>query len=163
MENDRDTPDSDQLSRIEKALTNLDTPLQGVVDELRRVDSRSQSARQAAIVGIVGMCVGLAVAIGALWYGLDARATAQDIIAARSEARIGACESANLQLAGTREAIAGVFLVFAHPDASGALPQPEQDLFDTIRTRVDSLLPDRDCSPAGIAAFYDHPASESHG
>lgn len=151
------TPDAAQLGRIEQALTNLDNPLQALVTELRRVDARSQAARQASIIGIIGMCVGLAVAIGALWYGLDARATADDIIAARTEARVTACISANQQLAGTREAIAGVFLIFGHPDATGQLPAEEQVVYDHIREQVGTLLPDRDCSPEGISAFYDHP------
>lgn len=156
----RDTPSEgalpDQFTRIEEALKGIDTPLKELVAELRRVDSRSRAARTWSAVGVIVGCVGVAVGIGAMWYGLDARATAEDIIAARTEARVSACIAGNQQLAGTREAIAGVFLIFGHPDASGHLPPPEQEVFDHIREQVGNLLPDRDCSPEGIAAFYDH-------
>lgn len=144
-----------QLTRIEATLNNLVAQLTSVNGELRRVDQRTTSAKKAAAVGVIVGAVGVSVAIGALSYGLDARATAKDIVAARSEARVSSCVQQNITTERQRSALVGALLTFV--PAGQTLTPSQQTAVDRYSAEVQRQLPFRDCTPTGIDAYLSAP------
>lgn len=146
-----------QLSRIEATLNTIDTKLGSLTSELRRVDGRTTAAKRAAVIGVIVGAVGVSIGIGALTYGLDARATARDIVDARSEARVTACKNDNVRADGQRKAFHLSILTLV---PLGPLTPDQQKALDRYDAAVAVAVPFRDCSPQAIEAYYQAPPAD---
>lgn len=147
-----------QLTRIEAVLTALNTRTSSLLGELRRIDQRTTSAKRAAAVGVIVGAVSVSVAIGALAYGLDARATAQDIVEARREALTSGCIQANITTDRERSALVSALVALVPPGQ--ALTPTQQATVDRYRAEVIGRLPYRDCTQAGIDEYLSHPPGD---
>lgn len=146
-----------EIRKLTDSTTALERVLVEFTTELKHASADSSWAKKMVKISSTGMVLALIAAGFGIAYGVDARATAQDIIDVRAETRIAACVQDNKAIEGQRIAISGVFLVFAHPNADGSLTPTELDIYTKIEQRVETLLPFRDCSPEGITAYYAEP------
>lgn len=132
----------------------IDTLTVVLTEHRKELTSAKNVARTGVFVGIFGIML----AVLGVVVGFDGRDVAHDIVSNRTEARISSCIQTNVGIAGNREALISSILVFAQ-DPSHLNPQ-EQAIADAYRTVVESKLPYRDCSPAGIEIYYEDPPSD---
>lgn len=145
------TNPSEEYQRFEETVDTLNKVL---VSHRAELNKAKNVARSGVVVGIIGIIVGL---IGGA-VGFDGRSRAQDIVAARNEARISGCIQSNVATQGSREALASSILVFA--DDPNHLTPKEQIIADAYRSRVEHALPYRDCSPEGLDRYFDNPPAD---
>lgn len=123
------------------------------------------SANRRSKYAIIGMIVGIAVAVIATMYAANARELSTDVrglqnaaAADTTQARTSACIQFNAQRAEIREAIKSSLFALVPPNVT---PTPAQlATFDIYNRSVDAGLPYRDCSPAGLAAYFKSPPSD---
>lgn len=149
-----------EIGKLTDVAVNLNEAMAELTGELKAARDDSSWAKRVANVSVAVAVVAVIAAVLGVAYGHEARATANDVASARNEARVSACVQANVSTVGQRSAISGVFLVFAHPDANGALPEAEQAVFAEIEGRVATLLPFRDCTSEGIDLYYATPPAD---
>lgn len=125
-------------------------------------DRRSRWARTVSVVGICVGILGVAVGIGGALFGMSAQTTADDVGQARRDNLISGCVQQNLTTQRTREAlVAGVsVLTNLNPNRTPDEQAAVDEFVRRYTTQVEGALPYRDCSPAGIATYYDHPPAD---
>lgn len=139
--------------------------LQRTVEACERLDKSLTDTREALTRRIVraslAVALALLAALGAVVIGARARATANDLSefvsdveADRAAARVSSCVQANATTESQRAAMVGALRALAPP---GSLSPSGQAALDKYEDEVDARLPYRDCSPAGIAAFFKDP------
>jgi len=138
--------------------------MEGLKVQLAGANKRSAAAKNVAMIGIVAAVVGLAIGAGGLVYADKAQDTADDVAriqderrAEQAESRIASCIQQNVNTERTRKAlIDGVSIL-----ANGGEASPRAEEFvAAYTTRVERALGYRDCTPAGIAAYFDKPPGD---
>lgn len=139
--------------------------LQRTVDACDRLDKSLTATRVALTRKIVraSLAVGIALlaALGAVVIGARAQATSDDLSsfvslveADRAAARVSSCIQANATTESQRAAMVGALRALA---PLGTLSPAAQESLDKYEHEVEARLPYRDCSPAGLAAFFKDP------
>lgn len=152
----------DELHQLVDKLDELSRDIAAHKAALAVADRRSRWARTAALVGILVGVLGVAVGIGGAIFGVNAQATADDIARERTDARAGACVQANVTTQRTRDAlIAGVSVIdVPDPNRSPDRQQAIDRFIANYTAHIEAALPYRDCSAAGIAAYFTHPPAD---
>jgi hypothetical protein len=142
--------------------------LQRTVDACDRLDKSLRDTRDALHRKIIrasaAVAIALLAALGAVIIGARARTTASDLssfVSAteidRAQARVSACVQANVLTERQRTAMVSGLRAIAPP---GTLSATSQAALDKYATEVEAQLPYRDCSPAGIVAYYKNPPDD---
>ena len=149
----------DELHTLVDTLDDVEKEMTGLRIALATTDRRSRWSRSVAVVGVVAGIIGGAVGIGGVVVGASAQATADDLATTRTEAQVSACVQDNLATRRTRDALIAGVSVLAQPSPTrGPNEQASVDRFVVEYTRhISNALPFRDCSPGGIASYYEHP------
>lgn len=123
-----------------------------------RADRRSKA-------GIIFGIIGVTVAIIATIYAISARDTSRDVkelneavIADRADARVAACVQYNVQRDEVRRAVKDALVALAPP--SQPLTPAQREVVDRYAAEVDAKLPYRDCTPAGLDAYFKNPPTD---
>lgn len=147
-----------------RSLGEATAEMEGLKVQLAGANRRSAAAKNVAVIGIVAAVVGLAIGAGGLVYADKAQDTADDVAriqderrAEQADARVSSCIQQNVTTERTRKAlIDGVSIL-----ANGGEASPRAEEFVAAYTaRVERALGYRDCTPAGIAAYFDKPPGD---
>jgi len=141
--------------------------MEGLKVQLAGANRRSAAAKNVAVIGIVAAVVGLAIGAGGLVYADKAQDTADDVAriqderrAEQADARVSSCIQQNVTTQRTRNAlISGVSVLAPGDGEDGASPRV-REFIAGYTARVEKALPYRDCSPEGIAAYFDKPPGD---
>lgn len=161
-------PTYDQIERLGKK---LDDTIVLVQEQLMPLVSESnRRSKTAKWIAVVGICVGIVGGLTA-FYARDAANTNQraidDIEAQRTESRKIVCDNFNDQLDTTATAVVNVaaraiLALVPGADSPDDLTADQHTAYDAYRTAAATeaavtLGPlRRDCTPEGIAAFYEN-------
>lgn len=144
--------DPAQVERLIGTIDHLSDDLDAHKVALIGTDKRSRAARLAAIVGIVVAVIGITVGATGIIYGVKRNDE-------RSAQIIAACSQSNAQRAEIRDAMKLALASLAPP----TLTEQQRASLDTYNKSVDLRLPYRDCSPAGIDAYFKSPPKDPAG
>lgn len=137
--------------RLAQTAQQLTEALDRLVDQLAAVRRRTVYGSVGLLVGFIGIIVGVIGYVDAR----DAQDTANDIVAARDEARVAACQQDTRRVEGLYGAFHLSILTLVPP---GQPLSPEQEaLLARYDEAVLQALPLRDCSPQGIDVYYSTP------
>lgn len=138
--------------------------LQKVADACDRLDlalrTHAKKLGRLALLAVISLGIaGVGLIVGGI--GVKAAAEANDnaeqIEADRAQALSSGCIQYNVQRAQTRAALKLSLRALAPP---GDLTPAQQAALDGYGRAVDEQLPFRDCSPAGIDAYYREPPKD---
>lgn len=149
----------DKVDELTGEMRNHEAELRLVDEELRVTRKRIKRAQKVATIGVVVGIIGVVVGIGGGIFGISAQTTADDLAESRRETQVSSCRQANETTKRTRDAlIAGVSVLTAPNPTRTPNDQAAIDRFIVEYQRhVDGALPFRDCSTAGIKAYYANP------
>lgn len=116
-----------------------------------RADRRSKA-------GIIFGIIGVSVAVVATIYAIDARDLQQEYERDQANNRVSACIQFNAQRNEIRQALKDALIALAPPDRP--LTPTQQATVDRYAAEVDLKLPYRDCSPAGLEAYFKAPPAD---
>lgn len=170
------TPDPPDLRRVIDAIDGLSDGLEDAKGRLQSTDDTLRTTNRklattneelakagkrswwSLVAGGIGILVGI---IGVI-YGVNAKATTDDINDSRRESRVGSCVQANANTKATREAlVAGVaVLALPNPERGMDAQQRLDEFVANYSKAVEAKLPYRDCSEAGITRFFEHPPAD---
>lgn len=160
--------DPAQVERLIGTIDHLSDDLEDHKEVLVAADKRSRYARRAAIIGIVAGIVGVGVGVWGISVGARAQNTADDVnhLTAQSDAereanKVSSCVQFNVQRKETREAMKLALTSLAPPEANRT--EQQRAALETYNKSVDLGLPYRDCSSAGIAAYFKSPPRDPAG
>lgn len=151
--------------RKKKMPDNLTRAAEELRDDVRHLSDALEHHRVAvekadsrAKVGICIGLVGVALVIAAIWLSLVTREDANDRADETARARVSSCAQFNVQRNEIRTAIKDALLALAPPGVP--LTETQQATVARYAREVDAKLPYRDCSPAGIDAYFKAPPSD---
>lgn len=141
-------PSTAQVDRLISSIGDLQRELAATRAVVEKAASRSRSAILLSVISIALLMVSFGVV-------LSNRASVEASNEVRDEARRVACVRENISIVDTREAISGSIIALAPPGTS--LTDEQEARIAAYAERVSELLPFRDCSPEGVAAYYENP------
>jgi hypothetical protein len=153
-EPERQVEARDLITHIDQLQDELAVHRRMIASQGRRVNWVRRGMLAALVVAVLGVAVGAAGAITAN----DVSEQTAAIREVRETSRVGACIQANVLIAQTRAALKASLLALA-PDPAN-LTERQQQLIDAYNASVDLQLPFRDCTPAGIDAYYEAPPAD---
>lgn len=120
---------------------------QSTLDALAELEQGRRTNRRLAVAALALILVGFGFVIRSNSDRLDEQARS------RNDARAVACQNANTSAQAQRQLWEGIL---ALPRAEGSRP-PDPAVLAQFNALLDKTFPLRDCSPAGIEAYYSKP------
>lgn len=158
--------DPEQVDKLIKTIGSLELELVAHKKVIVDSEKRSRYAKKAAVIGL-GVAI-MGIFVGLLGYSAgnkaqktadDVSALTQDINEDRGSQVIAACVNYNVQRAEVRAALKLSLRALA-PVSDAELTERQRELLAVYNAAVDAGLPFRDCSPAGIAKYFEEPPAD---
>lgn len=142
------------LTRAVAACDRLEVALRDHGRRLARLAVLATVSVGIAVVGLIVGGIGVKAAAEANRASDDLGAFVASTEVERASQRVAACVQFNVQRAETRGAMKLSLRALGPP---GVLTPEQMAVFEKYNAAVDLQLPFRDCSPAGLDAYYKSP------
>lgn len=146
------------FDRFEGTVARLEQSLKEHRAEMHKVERDIRHLTWYLAVVAVFTVVAIVATAAAVKLTFDTRDSAARRAADMREGRISSCVQQNVQTQRAREAQASSILALA--DDPAHLTPEEQALAAAYRQRVEEALPYRDCTPQGIAEYFEDPPAD---
>ncbi len=143
---------------LTKAARELSEDIQNLGPTLERHRQTVLKADRRSKAGVIAGIIGITVAIFALFIAADVHDLQRSVAADSASARVASCVQFNVQREQTRAAMKLALASLAPPAANQT--DQQRTALETYSKAVDLGLPYRDCSPAGIEAYFQSPPKD---
>lgn len=144
--------------------------MNAVKEQLRVANHRSALAKNVAVVGMVIGVFGIAVGTGGLIYAERANNTADEVQQIQEEraadqvsSRLASCVQQNVQTQRVRSALIAGVSVLTPQNGEDGRSERVATFINLYTKTVEKQLPFRDCSPNGIARYFEDPPGDPAG
>jgi hypothetical protein len=154
--------DPDQVAVLIKTLQEADTEMRSLRVTMEEANKRSKAALIVAALGVLVGLIGIYAGLTAHQASNKANEVAMEFEAQQKQTLISACVQFNVQRAELRDTFKKTLRSLA-PVPDEQLTAQQKTQLTTYSAAVDTNLPFRDCSDAGIEQYYSNPPADPNG